>query len=100
VAGAPGGLGIIFNVGARPGPDGKRRYGYRGHTWVGIAEFGPRVRARSIVTFGQSADPASRHFFDQAKLYVRGEFKPAWFERADVEAHASRRYHPGEEAGG
>ncbi|MGD8278463.1 MAG: penicillin acylase family protein [Gemmatimonadota bacterium] len=100
VAGAPGELGIIFNVGARPGPDGKRRYGYRGHTWVGIVEFGPRVRARSIVTFGQSADPESPHFFDQAPLYVRGEFKPAWYERADIEAHASRRYHPGEEAGG
>ncbi len=99
VAGAPGELGIIFNVGSRPGPDGKRRYGYRGHTWVSIVEFGPRVRARSIVTFGQSADPASPHFFDQAALYVRGEFKPAWFERADVEAHASHRYHPGEEDG-
>jgi acyl-homoserine lactone acylase PvdQ len=97
VAGAPGGLGIVFAFGTRPGPDARRRYGVRGHTWVGIASFGERVEARSVVTFGQSADPDSRHWFDQAALYARGEFKPAWFEPMDVKDNAQRVYHPGEE---
>lgn len=97
VAGAPGGLGIVFAFGARPGPDGRRRYGVRGHTWVGVAEFGERVTTRSVVTFGQSADPASAHWFDQAAMYARGEFKPAWFEPAEVEQAARRSYRPGEE---
>jgi acyl-homoserine lactone acylase PvdQ len=99
IAAGPGELGIIFNLGTRAGPDGRRRYGIRGHTWVSVVEFGPRVRARSIVTFGQSADPASPHWFDQAALFARGELKPAWFEPADVEANAARRYHPGREGG-
>lgn len=95
LAAGPGELGIIANLGTQRGPDGRRRYGVRGHTWVGVVEFGPRVRARSVVTFGQSADPALPHWFDQAELYARGELKVAWFERAEVEAHAERRYRPG-----
>jgi acyl-homoserine lactone acylase PvdQ len=96
VPGGPGTLGMVFNFGTQPGPDGKRRYGVRGHTWVGVVEFAPRVRAATIVTFGQSADSLSSHWFDQAELYARGSFKPEWFLRSDVEAHAQRRYHPGE----
>ncbi len=94
IAGAPGSTGIVFAFGTRPGP-GRRRYGVRGHTWVGIAELGTSVDARTIVTFGQSADSTSSHWFDQAPLYARGEFKRAWFTAHDVAAHAQRSYHPG-----
>jgi acyl-homoserine lactone acylase PvdQ len=95
VAGAPGWAGIVFNFTARPGPDGRQRFGTSGHTWVGIVEFAPRVRARTIVTFGQSADSASAHWFDQAALYARGEFKEAWFHDDDVARATRRSYHPG-----
>jgi penicillin amidase len=95
IAGAPGWAGIVFNFSARPGPDGKQRFGTSGHTWVGIVELAPRVRSRTIVTFGQSADPASPHFFDQAPLYARGEMKDAWFHADEVERAARRSYRPG-----
>ena len=60
-----------------------------------MVEFGPRVRARSVVTYGQSADPASPHFFDQAALYAEGRLREAWFWREDVERQAVRSYRPG-----
>jgi acyl-homoserine lactone acylase PvdQ len=96
VRGAPGWLGIVFNFNTSRGPDQKARYGIAGNTYVSVVEFAPRVRARSVVYFGQSGDPKSAHYFDQAPLYARGQFKPAWFYRDEVEANAVRTYHPGD----
>jgi acyl-homoserine-lactone acylase len=94
VPGAPGWAGVIFAFSAEPGPDG-RRYGTSGHTWVSVVELSPQVHSRSVVQFGQSADPASPHWFDQAPLYAEGRMKRAWFTREEVAASARRSYRPG-----
>lgn len=74
----------------------KRIYGERGNSFVAAVEFGPRIKARSILAGGQSGDPASPHFNDQAAMYAHGEFKDVLFYKADVEKNLERRYHPGE----
>jgi acyl-homoserine-lactone acylase len=74
----------------------KRIYGERGNSFVAAVEFGPRIKARSILAGGQSGNPASPHFYDQAAMYARGEFKDVLFYKADVEKSLERRYHPGE----
>jgi penicillin amidase len=99
VGGASGGLGSVFSYYSRPvdepvGP----RIGVAGNSFVKVVEFGPEPRARSILNYGQSGDPTSPHFFDQAGLYVERRFKPAWFTREEVEANATRSYAVG--AGG
>ena len=81
---------FTFNAGGNGRPD--LRLGRSGNSFVEIVEFGDVVRARSILNYGQSGDPASPHFFDQAALYARREFKPAWFSREEVEANAVRSY--------
>jgi len=92
VTGCPGTLGCLFAFNGRKPKEGKRYYGVSGNSYVAVVEFGRRVRAESIVTLGQSADPKSPHYFDQAPLYAAKQFKPAWFTKSDVKKNAERTY--------
>jgi acyl-homoserine-lactone acylase len=74
----------------------RRIYGDRGNSFVAVVDFGPRVRAKSILAGGESGDPASPHFMDQAAMYGRGEFKDVLFYPDDIEKALERKYHPGE----
>jgi acyl-homoserine-lactone acylase len=96
VAGGPGDIGIVFNFYSRPEKGQKRRYGVAGHSFVSVVEFGPVVKARSILVFGENSHPESKNYFDQSELYANREFKPAYFSLDEVKANAVRQYHPGE----
>ena len=97
VPGAPGPLGIIFNFYARPEKGQKRRYGYLGNTYVSVIEFGREPQARSLLVFGESADPSSSHYTDQARFYAAGEMKLSWFTLPEIKRHSERSYHPGQQ---
>jgi acyl-homoserine lactone acylase PvdQ len=96
VSAVPGTMGSLFSFNTRAEPAQKKIYGIAGNTYVAIVEFGKRIKAKSIVYFGQNADPASPHYFDQAPLYVKGKFKDVYFYKEDVEKNAEKNYHPGE----
>ncbi|NII24607.1 acylase [Pseudoflavitalea sp. X16] len=74
----------------------RKRYGYNGNSFICAVEFGKTVKAKSLLAGGNSSDPNSPHFGDQAEMYTKGKFKEVLFYKADVLKHAERTYHPGE----
>ena len=87
--------GSLASFGARTHPGTKKMYGTSGNSFVAVVEFGDRVRARAISAGGQSGDPASKHFNDQAARYATGDLREVYFYRPQLEGHTERTYHPG-----
>lgn len=79
--------GSLASFGSARKPGTKRYYGTRGNSFVAVVEFGPRVKARAVSTGGESGDPASAHFADQADRYISGDLRDVWFYPEDVAAH-------------
>ncbi|OOG77980.1 penicillin acylase family protein [Flavobacterium sp. A45] len=73
-----------------------KRYGYNGNSFVCAVEFGPKIKAKSLLAGGNSGDSKSKHFMDQAVMYQKGQFKDVFFYKEDIEKNAERTYHPGE----
>jgi len=90
-------FGELPSFQSRVMPGTKKRYGYSGNSFIAAVEFGKKVKARTIVTGGESSNPVSPHFSDQAAMYLGGWFKDVLFYREDVEKNVEKRYHPGEE---
>jgi len=93
---ASGRWGALASYGARRFPGTKKLYGTSGNSFVAVVEFGERVKAKTLLAGGQSGDPSSPHFDDQVERYLAHDFKDVAYYREDVEARATRRYHPGE----
>ncbi len=92
---ASGTWGALAAYGATATPETKKLYGYRGNSFVAVVEFGEKVKAKSLLAGGQSADPNSPHFYDQAQRYADAMFKDVAFYREDVEKRMKEKYAPG-----
>jgi acyl-homoserine-lactone acylase len=53
------------------------------------------VRARAVSAGGESGDPKSKHFNDQATRYATGNLRDVYFYREDLKGRTEREYHPG-----
>ncbi|RYZ29355.1 MAG: acylase, partial [Chitinophagaceae bacterium] len=76
--------------------DTKKRYGVSGNSFIAAVEFGKKIKAKTIMTGGESFDPSSKHYTDQASGFIEGKFKDINFYKEDVLKNAQRSYHPGE----
>lgn len=88
--------GSLASFAARAYRGTKRWYGTSGNSFVAIVEFGPQVRARAVSAGGESGNPASKHFNDQAERYATGNLREVYFYPAQLAGHTERTYHPGQ----
>ncbi len=87
--------GSLASFGARAYPQTKKWYGTSGNSFVAVVEFGDSVRAIAVTAGGESGDPSSKHFGDQAKRYATGDLRPVYFYPSQLKGHVEREYHPG-----
>lgn len=88
--------GSLASFGARPYPQTKKWYGDSGNSFVAVVEFGKTVRAKAVTAGGESGNPASPYFDDEAQRYSTGDLRDVYFYRSELQGHTAREYHPGE----
>lgn len=87
--------GSLASFGARSYQGSKKLYGSTGNSFLAVVEFGDKVKASAITAGGQSGDPASPHFTDQALRYSHGDLREVYFYPEQLKDHTERVYHPG-----
>jgi len=90
-------FGALPSFVSRVMKDTKKRYGYSGNSFIAAVEFGKKLKAKTLITGGESSDPASPHFSDQAAMYLEGTFKDVFFYKEEVLKNREKTYHPGGE---
>ena len=79
------------NVCARPAPQNKDKSGRfvfdGGQVIPTVVELTDPIQAWSIVPYGQSRRPESRHYADQAHLYSESRMRPAWHAWSQLRDH-------------
>ena len=93
---ASGNFGSLASFGSAPRKGSRRWYGTSGNSFVAVVEFGPRVRAHAVTAGGESGNPSSPHFNDQAGRYASGNLRPVYYYPEDLTGHVERSYRPGE----
>ncbi len=88
-------FGSLASIRSAPKPGTKRWYGDYGNSFVAVVEFGPRVRARAITAGGESGEPGSPHFNDEAQRFAAGNLREVYFSPDELRGHTEREYKPG-----
>lgn len=87
-----GNFGSLAAFGVEHQPGKRCFYGTSGNSFVALVEFAPDgPRAWSVSAGGQSGDPASPHFDDQATRYANGTLRPIPLGQV-----SGTSYHPGQ----
>ncbi len=87
--GTDGSLGV-FRVAWPGGGDNDHLYVGGGDSWVGVIEFGEKVTAKVLLSYGNATQKDSPHYGDQLELFSKKELRDAWITKDQVDAHTAR----------
>ncbi|RMZ49684.1 acylase [Flavobacteriaceae bacterium PRS1] len=87
--GIDGSMGV-FRVAWPARADENNMYVGGGDSWVGVIEFGEQVKAKVLLSYGNSTQKDSPHNGDQLELFSKKELRDAWFTEEDVKENTVR----------
>lgn len=83
-------LGVFRVAHSYDSIDGKQMYVASGDSWVGVIEFGDRVKAKVLLSYGNASQKNSPPNGDQLELFSKKELRDAWFTPEEVKANTVR----------
>ena len=91
-----GGRGALAARGGRISTENGKFYANRGDQFMMFVEYDQDgvVKFESIVPFGSSSVPSSKHYTDQMELYTQQKSKPLTFDKQTILDNAERVYAP------
>jgi len=76
-------LGVFRTMYFREDKD-KKNMAWHGDTYVAITEFGKKVKANVLLSYGNSSQPGSKHAGDQLQLLSQKKLRPALLEKSEI----------------
>jgi len=76
-------LGVFRTMYFSPDRDKKNR-AFHGDTYVAVTEFGEKVKASVLLSYGNSSQPGNKHSGDQLQLLSEKKLRPALLDKEDV----------------
>lgn len=86
-----GNLGVFRVITWAPTGEGPRREPRHGETWVAMIEFSTPIKAKGLMSYGNSRQPGTAHYSDQLQHLDNDTFRDFWLVREEVEANTAER---------
>jgi acyl-homoserine-lactone acylase len=61
-----------------------KKHAFHGDTYVAVTEFGEKVKASVMLSYGNATQPGNKHIGDQLKMLSEKKLRPALLERDDI----------------
>lgn len=88
--GGPGDYGIFRTMNFAPGPD-NQKLAVHGETYVAVTEFGEKVKAEVILSYGNASQKGNRHVGDQLQMLSEKKLRPALLNRPEIMKNLEKR---------
>ena len=83
--------GLFRTIYFQRNPADNKNYAFYGDSYVAITEFGPKVKAQVLLSYGNATQPGSKHIGDQLSLLAQKKLRPALLTRAEVLANTEEK---------
>ncbi len=82
--GGSGNYGIYRTIYYQTSKKDNKNYAYFGDSYVAVVEFGGKVKAQVLLSYGNATQPGSKHIGDQIQLLSAKKLRPALLTKKDV----------------